>query len=427
MSGVVGTIAKGTVRAGQGLTSWVHGLVARGYADLRTQRQNEAARGLVGMGEVSASNLVAGRGRSIVLGAPDQVADKAVAGLVASSLAQGVPAVVLSEGAGNLASELAALGWPGAEVLDAARPAYEPLACLSEAEAVDVAARALALVPGAPQETASYLGGIARVISLMGGPVMVRSIDNFPHNRAHEVVARLELGGSVDATEAAALRTSLDASASCKALVGSFFREAVAEGPLLAGAGPCLVPHGIAEMACRVVPEALVLDVGSGQSTALLALALSEIAQCARRGLALTVVVRARSVARWDELGWALRSAPTLNWMIVADEALEFFSSEEGLRRWVAPCARLACFSQSRASAELVSSVFGEYDKVDLSRTQTRGAGMGIFGAGSQGSSVTRSPRRERVVRPEELYGLAEGGFFFLDSDGAVGEGMTRW
>lgn len=427
MGSVARSIVRGMLSAGQRITSWAHGLVAQGYEGWRTQRQNKEARGIANVGEVSASDLVAGTGRSIVLGAPEGAADAVIAGLAASSLALGVPVAVLSEGLGSVAEALFRMGWKNVEEADAQKPFYEPLACLSEAEAVAVASRALSLTPGAPQEASSYLAGIIRVISLMGGCAMTRSIDSFPHARTHEVVEALELKGALGAAEASALRADLDVAPSCRAFVGRFFREAVSEGALLAGAGPCLAPRGIVDLARRGPAGALVLDVVSGQASALHTLALAEIEACSREGLGLTVVIRARSVAHWDVLGQVLRSAPSLNWLIVAEEALEFFSSEEELRRWVAPSTRLVCFGQGRASAELVSKTFGEYDKVELSHTRAQGGCLGILGAGTQGSSVTRSLRRESVVRPEELFGLGDGHFFVQDSNGFVGEGSARW
>lgn len=408
---------------GTGLTVWARDLVARRGINRRARRENDAARGIVRYGEVPAENLLAGSTRALVLGADDEVVHAAVSGFVRESAARSVPTVVMAEDAQALYGALVLAGCPGVTLADASQPAYEPLARLAPDDAAGLMARSLALVEGAPQEAPAYLGALARVLARKGLPPTVRMIEACPHNRMHEVIDSLELGGAIDAAEAADLRACLDVPPACRSFIQAFFREIVAEGALLAPAGFSGPTVSVAGLARAGAPSTLVLDVGSGRARALLALMFAEVDVCLRRRLPLDVVVRARSVEGWDELGETLRGAPGMRWALVAGEALEFFSSEDELRRWTASCDRTLCFAQGHASAEVVSAVFGEYDKVDVSYTRSGGGGFGTFGINySDGRSTTSSMTRERVVKPEELRSLGEGEFFLLEA-GQAGAG----
>ena len=113
---------------GTGLTVWARDLVARGSALRKARRQNDAARGVVGYGEVPSESLLVGSSRSIVLGAPDETRALALSGLARESAASGASTVVIAEGARALAGDLSSAGCPGVRLLDSSRPLYEPLA-----------------------------------------------------------------------------------------------------------------------------------------------------------------------------------------------------------------------------------------------------------------------------------------------------------
>ena len=413
----------GILGVGTGLTVWVRDLVARRGIRRRARRENDAARGIVRYGEVPAESLLAGSTHALVLGASDEVVCSAVDGFVRESAAQGMPSIVIAEDAQALFGALALAGGLGVRLVDASRPVYEPLASLAPWDAAELMAQALALVPNAPQEAPAYLGALARLLAHKGVPATVRMIEACPHNRLHEIIDSLELCGAIDAAEGADLRACLDVPPACRSFIQAFFREAVAEGVLLAPegfAGPTISVTGATR---APAPSTLVLDVGSGRARALLALVFAEVGICLRRHLPLSVAVCARAVGGWDELGGALKGASRVRWALVTDEALEFFSSEEDLRRWTASCDRTLCFAQGHASSEIVSAVFGEYDKVDLSYTRSGGGGFGMFGINySDGGSTTSSMTRERVVKPEELRSLARDEFFVLE-DGQPGAG----
>lgn len=414
---------------GTGLTVWARDLVARGSALRKARRQNDAARGVVGYGEVPSESLLVGSSRSIVLGAPDVTRALALSGLARESVASGASTVVIAEGARALAGDLSSAGCPGVRLLDSSRPLYEPLARRSADGVAELLDEAFRLVPGAPQEAGAYVGALVRVLGHRGLPASVRLLAECPHNRMHEVIARLELSGAVDAAEAADLRACLDVPAACRSFVEGFFREAVAEGALLAD--PLSTPASsmacVGDAALSSAPGTLVLDVTSGQARALLALVFAETQLCVRRCAPLTVVVCAGSVDGWDTLAQALRSAVGTRWAVVTAEALEFFSSEDELRRWVASSSRVLCFAQGHASSDLASSVFGEYDKVDVSYTRSGGGGFGTFGVNyTDGRSTTRSIKRERVVKSEELRALGEDEFFVLEAgQPGVGRGIA--
>ena len=411
---------------GSGLTAWARDLVAHGGLACRARRENNATRGIVRYGEVKEGALLAGSSRALVLGAPDEVAHAAVAGFVAESSAAGAPTVVIAEDAGALFGALALAGCPGPTMADAAQSVYEPLARLSTDDASELMAGALSLMGDAPREGGAYLGALARVLAHKGSSVTVRMIEACPHNRMHEVIDRLELRGAIDAAEAADLRACLDVPPACRSFIQEFFHEAVIEGALLAPEGSTVPTVSVMETVRSDAPHTLVLGVGSCQARALLAFVFAEIGACLRRHLPLSVVLCARSVVGWDSLGSVLRCAPEARWALISGEALEFFSGEEELRRWTASSERALCFAQGHASAELVSAVFGEYDKVDISHTRSRSSAFGAFGINrSDGRSVTRSIRRERVVKPEELRTLGEGEFFLLQA-GQSGAGVGK-
>ncbi|WP_455138577.1 hypothetical protein [Thermophilibacter sp.] len=402
---------------GTGLAVWARDLVARGSVLRKARRENDAARGIVAYGEVPSESLLVGSSRSLVLGAPDEVRAPALCGLIKESVARGSSVVVVAEGARALADDLVSAGCPGVTLADAARPLYEPLARRTADDATELLEESLRLAPNAPQEAGAYAGALVRVLGRRGLPASVRLLAECPHNRLHEVIGRLELTGAIDAAEAADLRACLDVPTACRSFVEGFFREAVSEGALLADPLSTSLTTSVVDAALSPAPGTVVLDVGSGQARALLALVFAEARLCARHRAPLTLVVCAGSVADWDALAQPLRSAVGISWAIVTSEALEFFSSEDELRRWVASSSRVLCFAQGHASADLASSVFGEYDKVDVSFTRSGGGGFGTFGVNyTDGRSTTRSVKRERVVRPEELRALGEGEFFVLEA-----------
>lgn len=402
---------------GTGLAVWARDLVARGSVLRKARRENDAARGIVAYGEVPSESLLVGSSRPLVLGAPDEVRAPALCGLIKESVARGSSVVVVAEGARALADDLVSAGCPGVTLADAARPLYEPLARRTTDGATELLEESLRLVPNAPQEAGAYAGALVRVLGRRGLPASVRLLAECPHNRLHEVIGRLELSGAIDAAEAADLRACLDVPTACRSFVEGFFREAVSEGALLADPLSTSPTTSVVDAALSPTPGTVVLDVGSGQARALLSLVFAEAQLCARRRAPLTLVVCAGSVADWDALAQPLRSAVGISWAVVTSEALEFFSSEDELRRWVASSSRVLCFAQGHASADLASSVFGEYDKVDVSFTRSGGGGFGTFGVNyTDGRSTTRSVKRERVVRPEELRALGEGEFFVLEA-----------
>ena len=410
---------------GTGLAVWAGNAAMRGGALRKARRENDAARGIVRYGEVPATDLLVGASHALVLGADREVRDAALAGFALESASRGVSVVVVSEGGRSIEAALAGAGCPGVALLDASRPSYEPLAGLEPDAASELLARALSLLPDAPPEGGAYLDALVRVLGRKGLPPFVRLLEECPHNRMHEVIDRLELAGSVDAAEAADLRSSLDVPPACRSFVQGLFRDVVAEGALLADprAVPASATTSILGRALARTPGTLVLDVGSGQARSLLSLVFAEVGLCLRRLAPVAVVVCARTIAGWESFGRALRGAGQAGWVVATDEALEFFSSEEELRRWVASSDRMLCFSQGHASAELTSPVFGEYDKVDVSFTRSGGGGFGTFGINfSNGRSATRSIKRERVVKPEELRSLARDEFFVLE-DGQPGAG----
>lgn len=400
-------------------------LLTKDAATRCAERENEAARALVRLVPVAPARLLSGSGRSLVLGAPVHVREEALAGAALESLARGVPVVVVSEGVADLARALGRVGAGPVEVLDARSRRYEPLAGRSARDAAEVMEGALTLVRDGGTEAGPYLGALAQVLDRKGLPVSVRMMDGCPQARMHEVIDRLEQSGRVDAAEAADLRARLDVSPACRAAVQGFFREAVAEGSLLAGAGTVSSACSVIDVGRR--GGAVLLDVSSGYNAAVCSLVFSEVGFCLRRSARLTVIVRARSMSRWEELGELLRCAPSARWVVSCDEALEFFPSGEQLLRWAASADRVVAFSQGHASSEAVSELLGEYEKVDLSVSEVREGSLGgLFGGWPDARSVTRSPRRERVVRPEEVRSLAPGEFLVLErGEPSVGEGSV--
>ena len=392
----------------------VRDLLTKDATTRRAERENAAARSLVRIAPVEARRLLRGASRALLLGAPDSASEEALAGAARESLAQGMPVVVISEGVAGLGRALSRMGVGPVEVLDAYSHRYEPLARRDAHDAAELMEGAVSLCRDDAEGAGPYLEALAQVLALKRLPVSVRMMDGCPHSRMHEVIDRLESAGRVDAAEASDLRARLDVSPSCRAAIQGFFREAVAEGRLLAGAG-------VTSSSCSIVDTVrrggvTVLDVASGGNAAICSLAFSEIEFCLRRGVALTVMVRARSLGRWERLGELLRGFPAARWVISCDDALEFFSGTEQLRRWAASADRLISFAQGHASSDAVSELLGEYEKIDVSVSEAwEGSFWGLSGGVPGARSVTCSTRRERVVRPEELRSLGVGEFLVLE------------
>ena len=405
----------GAFSTGFGIGAAIHSHKAKRKALRDSNRQNTFARGLFEAGSVSVTDLLAGQQRSITFGANKRTRAALAAGQIGFALSRGVSTVVICENANDLTTSMhtAGIAPSSMDIVDGYSRFYEPLAKRNRSDAVDIATSAARLAVEAPPEARLYIDALVTILERKGVIPYTRMLDSCPHGRLHEVISILEMSGAISIAEAANIRANLDVSPACRAAVQDFFHGVVSEATYLADKNGLISATSISELTAKQIPRVLLFEVDPGMADYSMPLIISEIDYCLKQGNYLNLVFCLDGISSWKAIAPNVERARNIAWSVIANEAVEFFEDDRQLDKWLSVCDRLIVFSQSPESAEALSAHFGEYDKTDITITNTNNNSIGRFGyhfAGADG--ITKALKRERVIKPEEIRQLPEGHFY---------------
>ena len=408
----------GAFGTGFGIGAALHNSRMRRKELRNNERRNASARGLVEGGTISAASLLAGQQKTIAFGADKRMRAIMAAGQISFGLSRSIPTVAVCESAYDLVDALLAEGVPSTliNIVDGSSTTYEPLAKRTLDEAVDIASEAIRIATEAPPEARLYIASLISILAYKGIRPYVRMLDACPHGRLHEVVNALESAGSISVEQAADIRMNLDVTATCRAVVQSFFHESVTEAPYLADKNELATSNSIADLFSGSSAKVIVFEVPPCSNKFIISLLMSEVAFCLKRGFPLNLVFCTNEIDAWNVIAKNIELTKNIAWSILADDAIGFFNEEKILSRWLSASDRLIVFSQAPASSEELSKYFGEYDKDEITIARTNNNSIGRFGYHfADSGGITHSAKREKIIKPEDIRQLPQGHFFAME------------
>lgn len=358
-------------------------------------------------------------GSYIISGGISLHRSRAAASVVACSLSQGIPVVVLHEGNIELQNIIAsATAFTANKVIIAKNTSvYDPFYNRNNQEICNLiinSAQATAAISAIGQQ---YIIGITEFIKSKNIPPFCEMFVRCPHDDLFDKIDDAEVQGYVSAQKATQIRNQLMQGQNERANVQTFFSQ-------LAYQSAGILSNKASRNATVNVKTAvehngmLMIDIGSSTNDILLNLLINEVKEVIATGKQIMLILDGININSNELLSKVIKSLSSrCLTTLLADDVYSMLGADDNLfHSFVGNACKCIVYSHSMGvSCNKWSEVFGYYD-VDKA-TQNTGANLNYqwgYGFGSS-NSISVETNREFIVKPEELARFLPSEVYILD------------
>lgn len=344
---------------------------------------------------------------------------KTAASVVACSLSQGIPTVVLHEGDTNLQQHVAnATAFSGNKVIiTSSTSVYDPFYNRSNQEICNLiinSAGSHAFINALGQQ---YIVGVIEFIKSKNIPPYCEMLVSCPHNTIFEKIDDAQKNGYLTDQRATSIRNQLMQGQSEKANIQAFFSQLAYQGAgILSNKGN---RNSAVNVRTAVSHDGLIMiDIGSSTNDILLNLIANEIKEVLTSGKKMMLVLDGISINSNELLAKLIKSLSSrCLTALVSDDVYSMLGADDNLfHSFVGNACKCIVFSHTvGVTCNKWSEVFGYYDVDKVS--QNIGSNQNYqwgYGFGSQ-YSINVSSNREFIVKPEELARMTINEVYVLD------------
>lgn len=406
-------------------TSLIHSWIAdrRARQTIRNvERNNEARRNITRYepsdieGFIERDTQV---GSYIISGGISLYRSRAAASVVACSLSQNIPVVVLHEGNIELQNAIAsATAFTGNKVIIAKNTSiYDPFYNRSNQEICN-------LIINSTQESSrisalgqQYIIGITEFIKSKNIPPFCDMFINCPHDVLFDKIDDAVVQGLISNQKATQIRNQLMQGQNERANVQTFFSQLSYQGAgVLSNKGN---RNAVVNIKTAVEHNGmLMIDIGSSTNDILLNVLVNEVKDVLANGRRIMLVLDGININSNEVLSKIIKSLSSRCLItMLADDVYSMLGADDNLfHSIVGNASKCIVFSHRMGiSCHKWSEIFGYYDIDKVS--QNLGTNQNYqcdYGFGSS-NSISVTTNREFVVKPEELSGLAPSEVYILD------------
>lgn len=358
-------------------------------------------------------------GSYVISGGISDNRSKAAASIVACSLSQGVPTVVLHEGNVNLQKHVEnATSFTGNKVIITnSTSVYDPFYNRSDQEICNLIINSSGnrtLINALGQQ---YILGIIDFIKSKNIPPYCEMLLTCPHNILFEKLDDAQQKGYLTDQRATSIRNLLMQGQSERNNIQAFFSQLAYQGDgILANKSN---RDSSVNVRTAVSHDGLIMiDIGSSTNDILLNLIINEIKEVLSSGKRIMLVLDGISINSNELLANVIKSLSSrCLTTLVSDDVYSMLGADDSLfHSFVGNACKCIVFSHTvGVTCNKWSEVFGYYDVDKVS--QNLGSNMNYqwgYGFGSQ-YSINVSSNREFIVKPEELSRMTVNEVYVLD------------
>ncbi len=358
-------------------------------------------------------------GSYVISGGVPDLRARAAASVVACSLSQGVPTIVLHEG--NIALQqhvVNATAFSGNKVIiTSSASVYDPFYNRSDQEICNLiinSSGSHALINALGQQ---YILGVIDFIKSKNIPPYCEMLVSCPHNTIFEKIDDAQQNGYLTDQKAAAIRNQLMQGQSERANIQAFFSQLAYQGAgILSNRGN---RQSAVNIRTAVSHDGLIMiDIGSSTNDILLNLIVNEVKEVLNTGKKVMLVLDGISINSNELLAKVIKSLSSrCLTAFVADDVYSMLGADDNLfHSFVGNACKCIVFSHTvGVTCNKWSEIFGYYDvdKISQNIGSNRNYQWG-YGFGSQ-YSINVSSNREFIVKPEELAHMDANEVYVLD------------
>ncbi len=386
------------------------------------ERNNEARRNITRYEPSDIEGFIerdAQVGSYIISGGIPPYRSRAAASIVACSLSQNVPVVVLHEGNIDLQNAIAtATAFTNNKVIIAKNTSvYDPFYNRTNQEICNLIINSTQSSSGISAIGQQYITGIAEFIKSKNIPPFCEMFVRCPHDALFDKIDDAVVQGYITDQKAVQIRNQLMQGQNERANVQSFFSQLSYQGAgVLSNKGSRNAAVNI-----RTAVEhngMLMIDIGSSTNDILLNLLMNEVKEVLAAGRQIMLVLDGININSNDTLLKIIKSLSSrcLTTML-ADDVYSMLGADDNLfHSFVGNACKCIVFSHSMGvSCNKWAEVFGYYDVDKVSQnTGTNQNYQWGYGFGSS-TSISVATNREFIVKPEELARLSSSEVYILD------------
>ena len=358
-------------------------------------------------------------GSYIISGGTSLLRSRTAASVVACSLSQGIPTVVIHEGNIELQNCIvSATAFTNNKVIIKNNtPVYDPFYNRSNQEICNLIMGSLKAPGDIGASGQQYISGIADFIRSKKIPPYYEMFARCPYDLLVEKIDDAEVMGHITSTEASSVRSSIMKGQSEQANVQAFFSQLAYQGSGI------LSNHGGRNHAVNIRTAVshsgmLMIDIGSSTNELLLNLLINEVKDALAAGNKLMLVIDAININANQALASVVKSLSSrCLTCILSDDVYALLGADDNVfHSLVGNACKCVVFKHSVGlSCNKWSEIFGYYDvdKVSHSMGSNQNFQWG-YGFGSQ-NSISVATNREFIVKPEEINQMAPNEVYILD------------
>lgn len=358
-------------------------------------------------------------GSYVISGGSAENRARSAASVVACSLSQGVPTIVLHEGNILLQNHIAnATSFSGNKVIiTSSTSVYDPFYNRSNNEICNLIINSTGnhlLINALGQK---YIEGIIELIKSKNIPPYCEMFVRCPHDYLFEKIDDAQHNGYLSDQRAAQIRNQLMQGQSERANVQSFFSQLAYQGSgILSNKGS---RNSSVNVRTAVSHDGLIMmDIGSSTNDILLNLIMNEVKEVLTSGKKIMLVLDGINVNSNELLSKIVKSLSTkCLTTILSEDVYSMLGADDNLfLSFVGNACKCIVFSHTvGVTCNKWAEVFGYYDvdKVSQNIGSTQNYQWG-YSFGTQ-YSINVSTNREFVVKPEEISRMSMNEVYVLD------------
>lgn len=358
-------------------------------------------------------------GSYVISGGDSHNRSKAAASVVACSLDQNIPVIVLHEGNLDLQNQVSiATSFTNNKVIIGKNTSvYDPFYNRTNQEICNLIINSAQSSSGISAIGQQYIIGVTEFIKSKNIPPFCEMFVRCPHDFLFEKIDEAEQQGYITDQKAIQIRNQLMQGQNERANVQAFFSQLAYQGAgILSNKGSRNAAVNIRTAVAH--NGMLMLDIGSSTNDILLNLLMNEIKEVLSTGKQIMLVLDGININSNELLSKVIKSlsARCLT-TIMADDVYSMLGADDNLfHSFVGNASKCIVFSHTMGvSCNKWSEVFGYYDvdKVSQNIGTNKNYQWG-YGFGSS-NSISVATNREFIVKPEELARLAPMEVYILD------------
>ena len=358
-------------------------------------------------------------GSYIISGGTQDRRSRATSSVVACSLAQNIPVVVLHEGDLELQNQIiTATSFTTNKVIIAKNtPVYDPFYNRTNQEICNLIINSSQTSFNISAVGQQYIVGIIEFIKSKNIPPFYEMLARCPHDILFEKIDEAQTQGYITDTKATQIRNQLMQGQGERANVQTFFSQLAYQGAgILSNKG-----NRNSAVNIRTAVEhkgMLVIDIGSSTNEILLNLIVNEIKEILATGEKVMLVLDGININSNENLSKMIKSlsARCLT-TLLSDDIYSMLGADDNLfHSFVGNACKCVVYTHAMGvSCNKWAEVFGYYDEDKVSQNVGNNQNYQWgYGFGSS-NSINVTSNREYIVKPEDLARMRQDEVYVLD------------